>query len=61
LTAGAEVDGRKFDGIDYFLFLPHTDPNASDDELEKIADHISGYGFKVGSLVAPILARTICD
>ena len=22
LTAGAEVDGQKFDGIDYFLFLP---------------------------------------
>ena len=22
LTAAAEVDGRKFDGIDYFLFLP---------------------------------------
>jgi len=25
LTAGAEVNGQKFDGIDYFLFLPHTD------------------------------------
>jgi len=24
LTAGAEVDGQKFDGIDYFLFLPHS-------------------------------------
>ena len=23
-SAAAEVDGRKFDGIDYFLFLPHT-------------------------------------
>jgi hypothetical protein len=23
LTAAAEVDGQKFDGIDYFLFLPH--------------------------------------
>ena len=22
LSAAAEVDGRKFDGIDYFLFLP---------------------------------------
>ena len=26
LTAAAEVDGQKFDGIDYFLFLPHTNP-----------------------------------
>jgi len=45
LTAGAEVNGQKFDGIDYFLFLPHTDPNASDDELKRIADLIAGYGF----------------
>jgi len=61
LTAGAEVNGQKFDGIDYFLFLPHTDPNASDDELKKIADLIAGYGFNVGSLVAPIWAGTIGD
>jgi len=61
LTAGAEVDGQKFDGIDYFLFLPHTDPNASDDELKEIADLIAGYGFNVGSLVAPIWAGTIGD
>ena len=33
LTAAAEVDGQKFEGIDYFLFLPHTDPEAGDDEL----------------------------
>jgi len=61
LTAGAEVNGQKFDGIDYFLFLPHTDPNASDDELKEIADLIAGYGFNVGSLVAPIWAGTIGD
>ena len=61
LTAGAEVNGQKFDGIDYFLFLPHTDPNASDDELKKIADLIAGYGFNVGSLVAPVWPGTIGD
>ena len=38
LTAAANVGGQKFDGIDYFLFLPHTDPNASDEELKRIAD-----------------------
>ena len=37
LTAAAEVQGVKFDGIDYFLFHPHTDPDASDDELRRIA------------------------
>jgi sugar phosphate isomerase/epimerase len=61
LTAGAEVNGRKFDGIDYFLFLPHTDPNASDDQLKKIADLIQGYGFNVGSLVAPVWPGTVGD
>jgi sugar phosphate isomerase/epimerase len=61
LTAGAEVNGQKFDGIDYFLFLPHTDPNASDDELKKIADLIQGYGFNVGSVVAPVWGGTVGD
>jgi hypothetical protein len=53
-SAAAEVDGRKFDGIDYFLFLPHTDPQASEDELKGIADLIAGKGFDIGSLVAPV-------
>ena len=54
LTAAAEVNGQKYDGIDYFLFLPHTDPASSDDELRGIADMIAGKGFDVGSLVAPV-------
>ena len=58
LSAAAEVDGQKFDGIDYFLFLPHTDPQASDDELKKIADLIQSKGFDIGSLVAPIWGPT---
>ncbi len=61
LTAAAEVNGQKFDGIDYFLFLPHTDPEASDDALRGIADQIAGYGFDVGSLVAPIWPGTVGD
>ena len=61
LTAAAEVNGRKFDGIDYFLFHPHTDPDASDLELRKIADLIASYGLKVGSLVAPIWPGTVGD
>ena len=31
LTAGAEVDGQKFEGVDYFLFHPHTDPDDLED------------------------------
>lgn len=61
LTAAAEVNGRKYDGIDYFLFHPHTDPDASDDELRRIADLIAGHGLKVGSVVAPIWPGTVGD
>src|SRR3954469_13768657 len=61
LTAAASVNGQKFDGIDYFLFLPHTNPEASDDELKKIADLIASKGFSVGSLVAPVWGGTIGD
>lgn len=61
LTASANVNGQRFDGIDYFLFLPHTDPNASDDELRRIADMIQSKGFAVGSLVAPVWPGTVGD
>jgi sugar phosphate isomerase/epimerase len=61
LTAAANVNGQKFEGIDYFLFLPHTDPNATDDELRKIADLIASKGFSVGSLVAPVWPGTVGD
>ncbi|QDU95571.1 sugar phosphate isomerase/epimerase family protein [Lignipirellula cremea] len=60
-TAAAEVDGQKFEGIDYFLFHPHTDPQASDDDIKAIADKIASYGFKVGSLVAPVWPGTVGD
>lgn len=61
LTAAANVNGQKFEGIDYFLFLPHTNPEASESELLQIADKIAGYGFTVGSLVAPVWPGTIGD
>jgi len=54
LTAGAEVDGQKFDGVDCFLFHPHTDPDADDDGLKRIADLVAGHGLAIGSLVAPV-------
>jgi hypothetical protein len=61
LTAAANVNGQKFDGIDYFLFFPHTNPEASDAEFIKIADQIASYGFSVGSLVAPVWPGTVGD
>ena len=33
LTANAEVDGRKFDGVDLFLSEPHIGIDSTDDEL----------------------------
>lgn len=61
LTAGADVNGRKFDGVDFFLFHSHIDPDASDDDLKRIADHITSLGFKIGSVVAPIWPGTVGD
>ena len=61
LTVAAEVNGRKFDGIDYFLFHPHTDPDASESDIRKIADLIASHNLKVGSLVAPIWPGTVGD
>ena len=54
LTANASVNGVKFDGIDLFLSLPHTDLESSDDDLKKLADKVGSKGLVIGSLVAPI-------
>lgn len=61
VTAAAEVNGQKVEGVDLFLFHPHTDPDASEDDLKAMADKIAGYGFKVGSLVAPVWPDTVGD
>lgn len=61
LTANASVDGHKFEGVDLFLFHPHTDPDASDDAVKKMADLIAGKGLAVGSLVAPVWPGTVGD
>ncbi|PMD92378.1 xylose isomerase [Siphonobacter sp. BAB-5405] len=54
LTAGAEVNGITFDGIDLGLFEQHVNLDADDREIQALADKISGFGLDVGSLVAPI-------
>jgi sugar phosphate isomerase/epimerase len=58
LTAAANVDGVRFDGVDLFLSLPHTDIDSSDEDLKKLADDIGGRGLRVGSLVAPVWPPT---
>jgi sugar phosphate isomerase/epimerase len=59
LTAGASVNGQKFDGVDLFLFHPHTDPDASDADILAMADKIASKGLNVGSLVAPVWPGTV--
>lgn len=54
LTADAEVDGIRFDGVDIGLFPPHFDIDGGDDEIKKLADKVAGYDLEIGSLVAPI-------
>jgi sugar phosphate isomerase/epimerase len=58
LTAAADVDGVKFDGFDLFLFLPHINIDASDDELKSLADKASSRGLTIGSVVAPVWPPT---
>jgi sugar phosphate isomerase/epimerase len=54
LTAAAEVDGIKFDGVDLFLSLPHTSIDSTDDELKQLSDKLASYNLVAGSLVAPV-------
>ena len=59
LTAGAEFDGHRFEGVDLFLFHPHTDPDGTDDQIRAMADQIAEQGLSVGSLVAPVWPGTV--
>jgi sugar phosphate isomerase/epimerase len=54
LTAAAEVNGTRFDGVDLFLAEPHTPIDASDDQIKELAEAVSSRGLVVGSVVAPV-------
>jgi sugar phosphate isomerase/epimerase len=54
LTAAAQVDGTRFDGVDLFLSLPHTDIDSTEDELKQLADQLAAHHLVAGSLVAPV-------
>ena len=61
LTVAAEVDGQKFEGVDIFLFDPHTDIHGDDDYIKAMGDKIAAHGLDIGSLVAPIWPGTVGD
>jgi sugar phosphate isomerase/epimerase len=54
LTAKAEVNGVRFDGVDLFLYNPHTDIDSTEDAIKALADKVQSKGFVVGSVVAPV-------
>jgi len=54
LTAAAEVDGQRFDGVDLFLCAPHVDIDATAADLKKLAEMLKSRNLSVGSLVAPV-------
>lgn len=58
LTAAAEVGGVRFDGVDLFLSLPHTDIDSSDDDLKRLAENLGRRRLRAGSLVAPVWPPT---
>ena len=58
LTAAASVDGVRFDGVDLFLSLPHTDIDSTDDDLARLTEKLNSKGLRAGSLVAPVWPPT---
>ena len=55
LTAAAEIENTKFDGVDLFLADPHTSIDSSERRYQKARRQ--NYGeelLKVGSVVAPV-------
>src|SRR5262245_24446589 len=58
LTAGAWVDGIRFEGVDIFLFEPHINIDADDAAIGQLADKVQKRGFVVGSVVAPVWPPT---
>jgi sugar phosphate isomerase/epimerase len=58
LTAAANVDGVRFEGVDLFLFAPHVEIDSSDDDLKRLRDKIAGRNLMVGSVVAPVWPPT---
>jgi sugar phosphate isomerase/epimerase len=58
LTAAATVDGIRFDGVDLFLFAPHVNIDATDDELKALAEKVRSRGLNIGTVVAPVWPPT---
>src|SRR5215469_15392475 len=58
LTAKAEVDGVRFDGVDLFLYAPHVEIDSTDDDLKRLGDKVRSRNLAIGSVVAPVWGGT---
>ena len=47
MTAAAEVDGVKFDGVDLGLFAPHYVLDTSYDGVKRLADKVSKHRLEI--------------
>ncbi len=53
MTARAEIDGVRFDGVDVGLFDPSINLD-DEDGIQVLADKVGAHNLVIGSLVAPI-------
>ena len=60
LSAKAEVNGQRFDGVDIFLFDPHINIDIGDDDLKRTADKIRAKNFVVGSVQMASSSAAFC-
>lgn len=58
MTAAAEYNGQKFDGVDIFLFDPHVNIDSTEDDIKRLAEQVQSRGLMVGSVVAPVWPPT---
>jgi hypothetical protein len=58
LTASAENNGARFEGVDLFLSDPHISIDSTDDQLKRLADKIASLNLVVGSVIAPVWPPT---
>jgi len=58
LSTAAETPTGSYDGVDLFLYSPHLDIDASEDDIRKTADTIAARDLQVGTVVAPIWKET---
>ena len=45
LTANAEYEGQKFEGVDLWLADPHISIDSDRDEVKRKSDHIASFGL----------------